>query len=377
MPKDIHRRWLWLPPAAIILLPLILLGPAWLRWRARPASPFRIGILDKTVPHPDRREHASLTWVLNHARAPAESGSAWDAAIDYLGYRPETREGERVTAQWLAGKTLVYVADTYGVYRGDDSTAGHGITALDYSERIYGGLETDEVALFESFVKGGGALIAEFNSFASPTAGEARKRLQDLLGLDWSGWSGRWFADLADEGEVPAWARRFWRHHHGAEWSFRGPGYLLAHEDTRLEVLREGTDLEGHGLWLQAEEPRDALLSRGAERLPFRYWFDLVSARPGTEVLARYHWQLLPAGAAVLRHAGLPESSPAILRASRAPLRLYFAGDFADNQLRRGPYWLAGWPELMRWLAYDEDDAGAAPFYWGFYVPMMRELLGR
>ncbi len=54
---------------------------------------------------------------------------------------------------------------------------------------------------------------------------------------------------------------------------------------------------------------------------------------------------------------------------------LYFAGDFADNELTRGPDSFAGWPTLMRWLSVDENDAGAGTFFWGFYMPAMRALL--
>jgi hypothetical protein len=146
-------------------------------------------------------------------------------------------------------------------------------------------------------------------------------------------------------------------------------------EDRRIAVLREGVELDPAGLRLQTRTDADALLRDVDPDLSFRYWFDIVEALPGTETLSNYRWAALPAAEPLLRRFGLPSTFPAILRASRAPLRLYFAGDFADNQLARGPYWLAGWPRLLRKLTHDDRDAGAATFYWSFYVPLMRALL--
>ncbi len=370
------RRSFTAPLAAgLLLLTCALLLWPWLRWRARPPSRWRVAIVDKTVPHEDRREHASLIWALNHAKVPAPGGAKeWLAARDYLGYRPEKRQGEAITPQALAGAGLIYIADTYGVYRADLAGKTVGKTGLDYSERVYGGLEESEVAALEAHVRGGGALVAEFNTFASPTVGAARARAEALLGLRWSGWSGRWFEDLADEGDVPAWARRSWKRHHGEVWAHQGPGYLLVNEDSRVEVLREGTEVAQGGLRLVTPAAPDPLLRDVERDLAFRYWFDVVAASEGSEELARYQWSALPAGLEVLRKAGLPARFPAIVRASRAPLRLYFAGDFADNQLNRGPYWLAGWPRAIRAISADDRDPGAASFYWGYYLPLLRTL---
>jgi hypothetical protein len=60
---------------------------------------------------------------------------------------------------------------------------------LDYLAMIYGGLKDAEVDAVEEFGARGGHIVAEFNTFASPTSGESRERLEALFGLDWSGWT--------------------------------------------------------------------------------------------------------------------------------------------------------------------------------------------
>ena len=66
------------------------------------------------------------------------------------------------------------------------------------SEKIVGGLEMEEwqsiVGRLASNKKS--MLIAEYNTFASPTSEAVRKELQDYLGISWSGWIGRYFDEL-------------------------------------------------------------------------------------------------------------------------------------------------------------------------------------
>jgi hypothetical protein len=371
---DRHRLAALALAALALAVPASLVLWAHVAWRLRAVSPWKVGIVDKTVPDRGRREHASLAWVLDHARVASPGGGPWDAARDYVGFQPETGTGGRVTAAWLAGRDLVYIADTYGVYA-DDIAPGGGSSGP-RSGLVFGGLDRDEVAALEAYVAGGGALVAEFNTFASPTAPAARRALEQLLGVRASGWTGRWFADLADADEVPAWMRRLYRAQHGRPLDAGGPGFVLVHEDTRVEVLRDGVDVEAAGLRVVPPSPRDRLLA-GVAAVPYRYWFEIVAPAEGTEVLATFELRVSSDGAEVLRRAGVPARFPAVVRARGAPLRLYFAGDFADHRLVRGPARLAGWPSVMSALAGDEREEDTAPFFWRFYVPLMRALLER
>ncbi len=93
-----------------------------MRWYLKPESPWRVRVLDKTVPHPDYREHAALFWVLRHEKAATPQGARnWDLRRDYVGYYPVVNDGEQrgqgreLRAEDLAATDLLYLADAYGV----------------------------------------------------------------------------------------------------------------------------------------------------------------------------------------------------------------------------------------------------------------------
>jgi hypothetical protein len=106
----------------------------------------------------------------------------------------------------------------------------------------------------------------------------------------------------------------------------------------------------------------------------YAYWFDIVSPEPGTEVLAEYRFRLTPGGKQKLREFSIPETFPAVLRASQSPLRIYFAGDFSDNNINPGPYFFYGWPQIRRILCCGGGNKAQDRFFWSFYVPLLKNL---
>src|SRR5690554_4290212 len=91
------------------------------------------------------------------------------------------------------GYDVIYLADMYGVYEED-------LPWLDSkregarSTKIYGGLKAQEWdAIRDRLNQPEKSLfIAEFNAFASPTEIEVMKSITKYLGLEWSGWTGRY-----------------------------------------------------------------------------------------------------------------------------------------------------------------------------------------
>ena len=226
-------------------------------WLLKSDSLLRVQVLDKTVPHEDYREHGALFWVLRHEKVVNPLGARdWNLDANYVGFTPDPDavdghgEGRDLRQTDLVGADLLFLADSYGVYSGDYEQ-GATRAAIDRSTLIYGGLDSDELDLIEQFVADGNHLLAEFNTIASPTSGTSRSRLESLLGVKWTGWSGRFFPDLGDASEVPHWAPRDWREQYQQEWDLAGPGYLLVHESGRLFVLQTGVDTLEDGLIIQ------------------------------------------------------------------------------------------------------------------------------
>ena len=128
---------------------------------------------------------------------------------------------------------LIYIADTYGVYREDFTQViekdGEKLTIsastdpellktlydegeidvhMDFSKLIFGGLSEADLDVLEAHVKREGDVFFEFNAFCDPTPPNVRQRAENLVGLNWTGWSGRFLPDPHDKNDVPHWLER-------------------------------------------------------------------------------------------------------------------------------------------------------------------------
>ncbi len=371
------RFWLFF----VLALVLIVIIGSFILWQLSPGASCRTLVVDKTVPHPDYREHQSLFWVLNHAKVINKGGErTWRPGRDYVGFYPkkfiasDAAFSSNLESAQTIGVDLIFLADTYGVYADDYRFPEKYRTHLDYSKKIFGGLGMEEVEAIEDFVRNGGALVAEFNTFHHPTPHVVKQRMEKLLGLRSTGWMGRYFADLANRGDVPAWALRHWKTHSGEEWDFSGSGYILTHTNAQVLVLEEEKDVEADGLQIRPARPVDPLMEGTSTSTPYCFWFDIEEPEEGTEVLAQYQFRLTAQGREKMQEFGVPESFPAVLRASQTPLRLYFAGDFSDNNIYHGPYFFYGWSKLRRLLCCTGINQTQNRFFWDFYVPLLENI---
>lgn len=139
---------------------------------------------------------------------------------------------------------LIYLTDQYGVYKEEFHKKNQSGKR---SEQIYGGLTNQEVdQLDKTLLKGGKTLIAEFNTFASPTSEEVKEKVSNLLNITWSGWIGRYFSDLDLGGaEVPVWVKENYEKDNG-KWDFSGKGIVLVDRNDFIVVL-DSKDLKNSG----------------------------------------------------------------------------------------------------------------------------------
>jgi len=68
------RRFDLLVGIGLMLATVFSCGAAPVRWYLKDASPWRVLVVDKTVPHPDYREHAALFWVMRHDKVASATG---------------------------------------------------------------------------------------------------------------------------------------------------------------------------------------------------------------------------------------------------------------------------------------------------------------
>lgn len=357
--------------AILLLLVVLLLSPL-LAWLALPWQDLEVVVVDNTVPDRSYREHRGIVWALNHLKYRSPERGPYLADRDYYGFLP-LGDSQYVTRELpdTIAADLIYVADTYGVYEKE----WYGENPLgERSPIVYGGTSPAELDKIERAVLGGTPLVVEFNSFASPTGGATRERLQRLVQVEWSGWIGRFFHDLTEGVEVPVWAVRAYERQYAREWTFSGEGFVLVDERDTVIVLQPGIDFSAGQC--EAIFP-DSVRARFdvPDGVGYRYWFDIVRLREGARELAHFHLDLTAAGRAQLAAHGVPERFPAVVRyESGSYWAYYFAGDFAD---------LATVPEYHRILGY----AGARArftrdvgwreneaFFWKVYVPLLRSV---
>ena len=370
--KDAHgkkrRRWPIVLAAAVVLILTPFAG-----WYLAPRAASGVIIVDKTVPHADRREHLRLMWWLTHARVPTTAGTWWDATLDYVGYNPDSSRGRLLDDASLATARLAYLADAYGVYTADFA-ATSGAAALARSTPIFAGVQLSEAQALAAFRARGGAVVAEFNVLESPTSGTpAGAILEQLLGTHYLGWLGRAYDSLASEDEVPAWMRAQWQRRHKTPWSFTGPGYVLFSErDDRIAVmLRE--QFEGpHPLTIEIDRPDDALMHGASSGGAYNYWISGIAPTDSGLVLASFQFHVDTAARAMLAREGFPLRFPAIVRRTTGPLAAYIAADLSDAPVTP-PYVqrtvLIDWWRARRVKGTVGED-GDLDFFWRVAAPV-------
>jgi hypothetical protein len=376
---------------ALAFVLLLVVGAAvwaWLRfssagrWNARPYSDLKVLVVDYTVPFENYREHAGFFWLLNHRKinppvttAAKTDGEPWQPARDYIGYRPRDREHPvRLSHVNRKGAKVIYVADTYGVYKDDLKNADTETAHMDYSPLIFGGLSNGDAYALSTFARGGGLLIAEFNSFCEPTAIEQRHVMEDVFGVDWTEWVGRVFADPYDEADVPHWLPR--------EFAKQYPKDELPHSPILLLIARSGRLLVFAGPSLDDVAPRVVMTTEGRKRYPnapgdapYYFWFSLVRARADTKVHARLELPKIDGIPSLLAEIDAGNSPPALTeRAVEKGRAVYLVGDFADIDFDPGVY--DGEDVISEGAAaVSLGGMTTAPTFFRVYAPVIDQLL--
>lgn len=342
----------------LILLIVLLISSPRIVWQFKEATEIDLLIIDKTVPTTTYREHNGLFWFLTNEKIVKPSGELYERDVDYYGYDPY--EKQPMTPYQANGeKNFIYIADTYGVYSDDLEDFSEG----ERSEKIYGGMERSE---WETIMRAKGpntTLVAEYNSFATPTDEATRTVMEKDLNITWTGWVGRYFDDFTNT-EVPLWLIQNYEAQSGEQWLFKNGGLAFVHLSGEVVVLDERD---------APHEVKFKMTTEGKQQLPnvnnstYHYWFDIVEPAEASTVLAQYHIGVSENGMKQLEEYGIPTVFPAVTY-HQAQQTYYFSGDFADYTKDNLQRWQYG-DVLMRMFSNDE-----AIFFWTTYIPLMRGI---
>lgn len=356
-----------------VMLALLFICVPFILWQIKEEQDLAIAIIDKTVPDDSYREHLGLSWLLNYEKYRL-NGEAYNKESDYFGALP-TAQQETIDIKHLpqdySAYDVIYLADTYGVFE-DDLQQDKEVRLGERSKKIYGGLELDE---WQNIVKRlstekKSMLIAEFNSFASPTPADVRNEMMEFMGVHWDGWIGRYFdeLDFNKNKEIPQWIID----DHGENWNYEGGGFIIENDLTQeLFVLELDKHVNEAGIQLQfTEEGQEKFGVKKSS--DYNYWFDIVTAYPSATTYAQYDWSLTDEGKERLKEHNIPEQFAAIIGKDRDyATSYYFAGDYTDISTVPTFYKMLGTPMLYKYMQYFADDA----FYWTTYVPVMTKIL--
>ena len=343
----------------LLIAPLVL-------WQLQEKHEVPIAIIDKTVVDTTYREHLGLTWVMNYGKFASSPPS-----VNYVGTKPVSKKEQvsSILPENYDAYDMIYIADTYGVYDDDFSEREHKGRR---SQKIVGGMADKEWQTIVERLRQPkkSTLIAEYNSFASPTTQQVSDEMTAYLGVKWTGWIGRYFTELdyTKNPDIPQWVID----QYGDTWSYKGAGFILVHDKKeQLIVLEQDKEVKGKGI--KVSTTKEGVKQFGfSKRANYQYWFDIVTANYGTDTLATYDWQLTKAGKQLLQDNGIPAEFAAITKRKREyNTSYYFAGDYNDMAKVPSFYKMKGLAKLYEAGTLFAEDS----FYWRIYVPIMQKIL--
>jgi hypothetical protein len=369
----------------IIILAVLLLLPAvsFIRWAFQEKKPMNIVILDKTVPTLERLDHRSFVYILTNGRFVKETkGGSYSARKDYYGFFPlrPVREKQfrkrdfRLTEliDLAENNDAIYYTDTYGVFFNDWY---QGIKKARRSRKLYGGLNNNDYLLMSEMNKRDKLVVLEYNTFDYPTAPLERYKTEELLGITFSGWTGRYYRSLdttASEG-VPDWMPALYRKQYTEAWTFNKPGIVLLKENNII-VLEEGRHLESAMPFITTSEENAAKYGL-SQSVTFTNSFDIID--PGqNNVISTFNLKTTPVGDTLLSINGLHPVFPAVTQGASKQNTYYFSGDFATNKV---PFWTARFRDMdkiAKTFIYSENQDDDERFFWLYYKPLITTIFG-
>ncbi len=364
--------------SAIAILLLIVFVLPFIIWYALPTQPLALFVIDKTA-DANVREHASIYWLMKHWKyVDPSSGNFYDAAKDYYGFFPKDSSTSPLSALQLRDVDLLYLADTYGIYRYPMRYDRYErLLPQNYIpiELTYGGLSAEEMDRIEEYARRGGTAVAEFNTLQDPQLRDraTQRRLERIFGVRYTGSLGRYYDNL---NTAALWMKDQFARQRGKEWDLSGPGVIIIRQNEQdssaFIVVLEADDLERNPVVVR--NGVHPLVRNASDEIPYYYFFEILGVDTAASVISRFEIRCTGSGREKMAAAGIPLSFPAIVLSGAEEQRVYFAGDFADNavDMMLTQYWNVEFLLSKLFSFYFVSDQ--TRFFWKFYLPLVDEL---
>ena len=358
---------------AIIIIPYLL-------WVLEDEKPLNIFVIDKTVGE-GYREHRSFFWLLEHWKyVKTKDHSFYDRSKDYYGYYPDSKTFSDQIDFTVFDSDLIYLVDTYGVYRYPMEYDTYERLIPDTFIPIqlkYGGITQYEIRHLMKADTLGKTIVGEFNILQNPTSRDtvARIHLERLFNITYTGILGKFYEDLADVSIV---IKNLYTKEELKPWEFKGKGIVII--DNRREkkssphiVVLDNSTLQYTPIFLRTTE--NGLVSGAGDEVPYYYFFEFLQPGPGAKVAAYFEIRCNEEGKEIMRKAQLPLTTPAVITADASFRKVYFAGDFVDNDIQTEFARFKGIEQTLGKLYYFYMVSDQTRFFWRFYLPTMKNIL--
>jgi hypothetical protein len=405
----------------LLIFVIILASPVWvsaLIWQLSPTLPLKVELVDYTVPYDHFAEHTASMWAFNHLKLkPPLDADEWSRNNHYIGpppFQPYVKHRLSDRGEMDHSVDLIYVADTYGVYRDDFTTqvmvddVRTEVTPstdpkllktlfeedaiqvhMDYSKLIFGGLSNNDLTVLERHVDRGGDLFFEFNSFCDPTETLERVRAENLAGIEWTEWSGRFFLNPQDPDDAPAWLPRLFKEQYPNDELPSDPSLLLIHRSGRLFLISSpnAKDVIPHLEVKPNHQDRFQIYNHP----PYFFWFGVMARmsrerlverghspeQSPAQVIAELELPLVKGREAIYEMLSIPNKIPLLTEFSVEDTKRYYLSiDGSDIRDHLGRYPFAGLTTLN---ALSPKNRGVSisqrSTFWQFYLPMIRQIL--
>ncbi|NQV42540.1 MAG: hypothetical protein HQ506_09315 [Candidatus Marinimicrobia bacterium] len=362
----------------IIAVPLGM----YLMWVFSSKHELEIVIVNKSVTDNKNAELRSLTWVLNHERIVKASHEFYQSDSNYFGFYPRLGGDFSVRdfhaydsleiINLVNNSDLLYLTDSYGVYTHD-----YGVDLNKPNRLLYGGFNRSDLDVLKEFRAQKKLILSEFSLFAPPTGRSIRDSLQTILGLKWSGWTGRYFLSLDStaHGDLPEWVVNLYHQKYGPEWPFFDSGIVLVRGDD-IVILEYGTHLIQEAPIIETQTI-NAKTYGLPPSVPYPFWFDIVtSPERNNQIISIFHLEVNERGDALLNAHNIPKMFPAVLKETTGEHPFYyFAGDFSDNPVLTVTAYFKGIKRFHKFFYNEKNVEDRRQFSWRFYRPLITNIL--
>lgn len=362
----------------IILLAIIAVPVAnFISWSSQNKKPIDVIVVDKTVTSFDMEKHKSFNWVMkNDGFVDKSTGKSVSYKDNYYGFVPSRPAKSRLWDKKeyrladlidLAEKAdAIYFTDTYGVFFNDWYQSS---SVVRRSRKLYGGLNNNDNLLIKEMKDREKLVVLESNCFDYPTAEYEAQKVQERLGIEYLGWTGKYYASLdTTSADFPIWMTAMYRKQYSQPWTFSKAGVVFLSNDGII-VLEEGKHLS-NALPMITTDQKYVSQWNLPEKVAFDQTFEVIEPI-NNNVISNIELSTTSEGKSLLEANGISSLLPIVIQDPSNARTYYFAADFTYYNT---PMWTASLKGFIHKFFFSSKTSDPMGFFYTYYNPLIKGI---